>query len=243
MRGMLWVVVQLAAVAALAGNAGAQAPRESLPQWSLGLGLIVSEPQGEFAEAVGTAPGLALNVRYAPSGAAGFGLRADFGFLRYGSYTQPVCFSVTVGCRVWLDVVTANDIVLFNLGPEWVLPGGPARPYLAGTVGLAHFYTHSYVKGVDEYGDDGFGKTTNIKDTSLAWRAGGGILLRLVRGELSLDLDLGAFYHRNGEAEYLTEVDIEDLPGGGIDMFPRRGETNFLSFRLGLSFGLGGPVG
>ena len=53
-----------------------------------------------------------------------------------------------------------------------------------------------------------------------------------------MDLDLAAFYHRNGVARYLTEVDIEDLSGGGIDMFPRRGDTNFLSFRLGVSFGL-----
>ncbi len=241
MRGMRFVLLQLAAITALAGHARAQVFEEPVPQWFLGLGGIISEPQGEFAEAVGTAPGLAVNVRYNPSGGAGFGLRADFGFIRYGSNTQPACFSVTVGCRIQLDVVTANDILLFSLGPEWVLPGGPARPYVTGNVGLAHFYTHSYVKGVDEHDEDGFGETTNFKDTSLAWRAGGGILLRLVRGEAFLDLDLGAFYHRNGVAEYLTEVDIEDLPGGGINIFPRLGETDFLSFRLGVSFGLSNP--
>ena len=232
------VLVLLTAITALAGPVQAQAPEEPVPQWFLGLGGIVSSPQGEFAEAVGTAPGVAVNVRYNPAGGAGFGLRADFGFIRYGSNTQPACFSITVGCRVQLDVVTANDILLFSLGPEWVLPAGPARPYLAANVGLAHFYTHSYVKGVDEHDEDGFGETTNFKDTSLAWRAGGGILFRLVRGEVFLDLDLAAFYHRNGVAEYLTEVDIEDLPGGDIEMFPRRGETDFLSFRLGVSFGL-----
>ncbi len=240
MRGVRSVLVHLAAMTALAANAHAQASGEPVPQWFLGIGGIVSEPRGQFAESVGTAPGLALNVRYSPPGAGGFGLRADFGFIRYGSNTKPACFSVTVGCRIQLDVVTANDILLFNLGPEWVLPGGPVRPYLAGNVGLAHFYTHSYVKGVDEYDEDGFGETTNFKDSSLAWRGGGGILVRLARGDVFLDLDLAAFYHRNGVAEYLTEVDIEDLPGGGIDMFPRQGNTNFLSFRLGLALGLSG---
>ena len=238
MRGVRCVLLQLAAALALVGNARAQAPPEPAPQWFVGIGGVVSEPQGEFAESVGTAPGLALNFRYNPAGAAGFGLRADFGFIRYGSDTQTACFSVTVGCRVQLDVVTANDILLFNLGPEWVLPHGPVRPYLAGNVGLAHFYTHSYVKGVDEHDEDGFGETTNFKDSSLAWRGGGGILVRLARGQVFLDLDLAAYYHRNGTAEYLTEIDIEDLPGGGIDMFPRWGETNFLSFRIGVSFGL-----
>ena len=229
----------LAVLASVAGSASAQSPQEPGPEWYLGIAGIVSEPQGEFAHAVGTAPGLALNVRYAPSGAAGFGLRADFGFLRYGENTQPACFSVTVGCRVQLDVVTANDILLANIGPEWVLPGGgPVRPYLSGSVGLAHFYTHSYVKGVDEFDDEGFGNTTNFKDSSLAWRGGGGILVSLVRGRTPLALDLAAYYHQNGVAQYLTEVDIEDLPGGSIDMSPRRGETDFLSFRLGISVGI-----
>ena len=238
MRGVLGVLLQLGVIAVLVGNAGAQTRREPLPQWFLGVGGIVSEPQGAFAESVGTAPGLAVNVRYTPPGAAGFGLRADFGFIRYGSHTQPACLSAAVGCRIQLDVVTANDILLFNLGPEWVLPGGPVRPYVAGNVGLAHFYTHSYVRGVNERGEDGFGETTNFKDSSLAWRGGGGVLVRLARSEMFLDLDVATFYHRNGVAEYLTEVDIADLPDGSIDMFPRRGGTNFFSFRLGLALGL-----
>ena len=104
-------------------------------------------------------------------------------------------------------------------------------------MGLAHFYTHSYVRGLDDPDDDSFGETTNISDSSLAWRGGGGLLVRLVRGELSVDLDLAAFYHRNGVAEYLTDVDIRDHQGG-IGLSPRRGETNFVSFRLGVSFGL-----
>ncbi len=235
---MSCIPVPLVAVAALAASARAQAPAEPDPRWFLGLGGIVSVPRGAFAESVGIAPGLAVNGRFHPRGGAGFGLRADLGFIRYGSNTESACFSVTVGCRVRLDVVTANDILLLSLGPEWVLTGGPVRPYLAGNVGLAHFYTHSYVQGEQEFGEGGFGDTTNFEDTSLAWQAGGGILLGLVRGEFHLDLDVAAFLHRNGVAEYLTEIDIEDLPDGGIDMFPRRGETNFLSFRLGVSFGL-----
>lgn len=238
MRGMRWVLLQLAVIAALAGNARAQAPFEpARPQWYLGIGGIVSEPQGEFAESVGTALGLAFNTRYNPAGAMGFGLRADFAFIRYGSNVRPTCFSITVGCLVQLEVVTSNDILLFNLGPEWVLPGGPVRPYVTGNVGLAHFYTHSYVRGLDDPDDDSFGETTNISDSSLAWRGGGGLLVRLVRGEISVDLDLAAFYHRNGVAEYLTDVDIRDHQGG-IGLSPRRGETNFVSFRLGVSFGL-----
>ncbi len=243
MRSVRFVALQWVAMAALAGGVGAQALPEPDPNWYLGISGIVSEPQGEFAQSVGTSGGVGINVRYSPSGAAGFGLRADFGFVRYGSYTEPACFSVTVGCRVQLDVVTANDILLASLGPEWILPvNGPVRPYLSGSVGLAHFYTHSYVKGVDEHDEDGFGNTTNHKDSSLAWRTGGGILIRLVRGPAPVALDLAAYYHRNGIAEYLTEVDIEDLPEGSIDLFPRRGETNFVSFRLGVSIGLPGRL-
>ncbi|MDZ7779773.1 MAG: hypothetical protein U5R14_07540 [Gemmatimonadota bacterium] len=43
---------------------------------------------------------------------------------------------------------------------------------------------------------------------------------------------------RSGEAEYLRKGDIEDLPDGSVVLNPRRSETNFWTFRVGVSVGL-----
>jgi hypothetical protein len=47
--------------------------------------------------------GLDLYVVFPVRPASPFALRADGGFIVYGSETLPVCFSSTVGCRVQLD--------------------------------------------------------------------------------------------------------------------------------------------
>jgi hypothetical protein len=46
--------------------------------------------------------------------------------------------------------------------------------------------------------------------------------------------------HENGVADFLTEGDIIDHPDGSITMYPNRSEADFVAFRFGMTFGLGG---
>jgi hypothetical protein len=165
-----------------------------------------------------------------------FALRADGGFIVYGSETRRVCFSETVGCRILLDLTTTNSIGYLNIGPQLMLPDGPVRPYVNAAIGGSYFGTSSSVDGVDG-NDDAFANTTNFDDITLAWTGGGGLLISLSRGRTPVLLDLGVRYHGNGEVEYLKEGDIQDNPDGTITITPTRSEANLLTFQIGVSIG------
>ena len=94
--------------------------------------------------------------------------------------------------------------------------------YVTGGIGLAYFQTRSSVSGSDgDLSDPAFG-TTNYDDATFALSGAGGIEIRLTHGPHPFALDFAVRYHRNGEAEYLTEDDIVDNPDGSISIYPNR---------------------
>jgi len=105
------------------------------------------------------------------------------------------------------------------------------------SAGFAYFATTSSVDGAN---DDGvpFASSTNFDDATFAWMGGVGVQIRVSSGRHPVDIDFGARYHENGEAEYLRKGDIQDLPDGSVVIRPRRSETNLWTFRLGVSVGL-----
>ena len=107
-----------------------------------------------------------------------------------------------------------------------------------GTVGLSYFATISSLSGPDEYRD--YFDTTNYSDVVMAVRFGGGARVRVHSGRLPVSLDFGIERHENGIANFLTEGDILDHPDGTVTLFPNRSEANLLTFRLGISIGVGG---
>lgn len=218
-------------------RAGAWEP----PRFHVGGALTVAEPEGPFAEVVGTGWGIDLNGRYALDPEGVLGLRVDIGFVEYGRETRQVCFSATVGCRVVLDLTTSNTILSGGFGPEVALPGRGVRPYAYGQLGFAYFSTTSRLRGTADVED--FASTENFGDGTLAWRMGGGMQIRLSGGRTPVWLDLGADYNRNGVVEYLTEGDIRDNPDGSITVFPNRSEANLTTFRIGVTVGIRGGRG
>lgn len=208
------------------------------PRFYAGGSLMMAEPEGPFAEVVGTGWGLDLNGRYALDPEGVLGLRVDLGFIEYGRETRQVCFSVIVGCRVVLDLTTSNTILSGGFGPEVALPGRSVRPYAYGQLGFAYFSTTSRLRGTRDRDD--FASTENFGDGTLAWTMGGGMQIRLSGGRTPVWLDLGADHHRNGVVEYLTEGDIRDAPDGSITVFPNRSEANLTTFRVGVTVGLSG---
>jgi hypothetical protein len=198
-----------------------------------GVGGLVAAPQGEFDRYVGVGYGLdgGLLVKLAPGGV--LALRVDGGFVQYGHERKRSCL---VDCRIAVDVNTSNDIFVFGIGPQLMLPDGRVRPYLTATAGVAYFLTHSSLSEANDGG--GFANTNNFDDATFAWTAGGGLYVPVRRGFRPISIEAGVRYHANGEARYLREGSIVDNPDGSISFTPIRSQTNLLLFHLGVTFGL-----
>ena len=201
----------------------------------VGAEILVGRPVGAFAENVGTGFGLGGFGRYALDEGGLLSLRADLGFLQYGRETILIC--ITLPCRVAGDLTTENNIMFAGLGPELGVEGGPLRLYGNLSAGFAYFGTTSSVEGAGTDGEP-FASSTNFDDTTFAWMAGGGLQFRVSSGPHRVDIDVGARYHGNGEAEYLRKGDIQDLPDGSVVIQPRRSETNLWTYGLGVSLRL-----
>ena len=165
------------------------------------LNFAVSQPIGDFRNFIGTGYGVTGGFLWNLDRDRVFGIRAEGGFLQYGSETIGGC---QVSCRVPVDVTTTNDIAFGGIGPQISVPTGPFRPYVNATAGFSYFFTHSSIHDSDEY-DSGAFDHTNSDDLVFALTGGGGVLIPLSLRTVPVLLDLGATVHRNGQATYLRE--------------------------------------
>ncbi|MEX2295498.1 MAG: hypothetical protein WD804_04175 [Gemmatimonadota bacterium] len=207
------------------------------PRGYAGANLLFAFPVGEFEENVDFGFGIGMHGRLALDEGGILSLRADLGFLNYGSETIRIC--VTQPCRITGDLTTSNNIFLFGVGPEIGVGSGEVRLYANASIGLAYFNTTSSVEGSDN-NNDPFASSTNFDDLTFAWTAGPGAQLRVWTGEsASVLIDAGARYHGNGEARYLRKGDIHDLPDGSVELDPQQSETNLWTLLLGVSVEIG----
>src|SRR5262245_50793685 len=234
-------LVTLAAVASLHAIAPALSAQTnttqrgaSAPQRGYGdLNFAVSQPIGDFGDFIGTGYGLTGGFVWNLDRDRVFGIRAEGGFVQYGSERVDGCFFT---CRVPVDVNTSNDIIFAGIGPQISVPAGFFRPYLNATAGVSYFYTHSSVSSDNGY--EGDYDHTNHDDAVFALTGGGGFLIPLSMRRTPVLLDLGATFHRNGEATYLRKGSITDNPDGSISINPIRSEANFITYRIGVSIGI-----
>ena len=195
---------------------------------------LASNAVGEVGDLVGAGVGLNTSVKaFLPEDSRNFGIRADLGWVIYGSESMLTC--ITDPCRVQGDINTTNNIFYLGLGPEVILIRGLFEPYVYGTLGTSIFHTASALRGVGD--DESHFSTPHHTDWTFAWRAGTGIRYN-IREYFSVDF--GVEHHGNGVADYLTKGDVTDDSDGKTIINPRRSEANLLTFRLGVSFGLGG---
>ncbi len=214
--------------------------RDPVARGFVGGALLYGRPTGHFGTLVPDGFGVAGHGIYRIGDEGWLGLRADIGFLQYGNESRDVCFSSTVGCRVGLELTTTNTIATFGIGPQIGLPVGRFQPYLTGSIGFTYFSTQSSLRGDDSRK---FASDTNFDDLTFAWTGGGGLYIPLRSGPQPISIDLSVRYHGNGEAEYLREGDILDLPDGTIVIVPNRSEANLWTFQLGVSVGTGAGRG
>ena len=197
---------------------------------------LASNAVGEFGDLVGAGGGVNLSAKvFLLEDSRNFGLRAALGWVIYGLESVPTCISDP--CRVQTDIKTSNNIFYFGLGPEVILIRGRFEPYVYGTLGTSVFNTGSTLQGEYFEGAETHFNTTHLNDWTFAWRAGGGIRYGIWE---DVSVDFGVEHHGNGVADYLTKGDVIDGPDGKVSINPRRSEANLLTFRLGVSLGLGG---
>jgi hypothetical protein len=220
--------------ATLTAQAGPVRRSDSSPARGYGdINFAVSQPLGAFDDFIGEGYGITGGFVWNLDRAGVFGIRAEGGFVQYGDERIGACL---VSCRVPIDIHTSNDIAFGGIGPQITVPSGPLRPYLNATAGVSYFFTHSSVSGDDDY-DDVF-DTTNHDDAVFALTGGGGFMIPLSMRRMPIMLDLGATFHRNGEASYLRRGSIRDFPDGSIRITPIRSEANFITYRFGISIGV-----
>jgi hypothetical protein len=227
----------LAAIAVTSASASAQAGptrrTNQLPRAYGDINFAVSQPLGAFNDFIGEGYGITGGFVWNFDRDRVFGLRAEGGFVQYGNERVDGCL---VTCRVPVDVNTSNDIIFAGIGPQISVPAGFFRPYLNATAGLSYFYTHSSVSSNNGY--EGDYDHTNHDDAVFALTGGGGFLIPLSMRRTPVLLDLGATFHRNGEATYLRKGSITDNPDGSININPIRSEANFITYRIGVSIGI-----
>lgn len=196
-------------------------------------GLVVRS-QGEFANYVDGGIGIGGALLMSRSGSSALALRVELGFVGYGRETKQIS-QWQSGGRILYDMTTSNNIVLFGVGPQLMATSGPVRPYVSGTIGVAGFITSTDLTGSDN--SESFASTTNQEDGTFAWTTSAGVFIPVKRGRNAWSVDLGATYHGNGTASYLTKGGIIDNPSGPAIIDPITSQTRFLSFRVGVRIG------
>jgi len=228
----------LAIVGVLFANDQAAAQEYSEPRGFVGLSFVAGNPLGDLGTFFDQGFGAQLQGSWAMTEDRRLRLRTDFGGLVYGHERIAMCYPTT--CRIGVDLTTTNNIFFFGVGPEYAFTTGGFEPYVFGTMGLSYFATISSLSGQDEYQD--YFDTTNYSDVVMAWKFGGGARVRVHDGRHPVSLDFSVERHENGIANFLTEGDILDNPDGSITLFPNRSEANLMTFRFGVSVGLGGRL-
>jgi hypothetical protein len=199
------------------------------------VALDYAQPVGDFHRYVDQGFGIEVGWLHAFDRDGIVGLRVDGGYLIYGHQTKRVPLSSTIGGRILVDVSTNNNIIFFGVGPQILLPGRVLRPYLAGSLGLAYFFTESSVEGSTN--TTPFAQTKNFDDATLAATGLAGLYIPLSRGRTPVSLDIGARYHWNGQASYLREGSIQDNPDNTVTITPLRSETDLVTWRIGVAIG------
>ena len=238
--GGLVTMLGVAATAFVVSPLGAQisrrpsVPIEQPSRFTIGGGLLMSQPRGELANNIDNGFGGDLYGLFRVDPAGVLSLRADIGGLEYGSETIPS--GSVFGGRVGFEVETSNSIFWGAIGPQLMVPVGPVRPYGNVAIGIMDFSTNSAVRGTGQYQGETFASSQNQSDDTHTWIFGGGLYIPFY-GKLSmLSLDIGGRYFTGGEATYLREGAIRDNPDGSITLFPSHSKTDQVTWHVGVSY-------
>ena len=198
-----------------------------------GLRLLAVDPAGAFGDAVDDlGGGLEAHWGVRPSPAWTVGLLANY--MIYGEektrYELPLVED--------FDLTTNNNLAGAFLFAQWRPLRGALQPYAEARAGWSYIWTESKLEDEDWWDDDEVARETNYDDFAFAWGGAGGLLIRLSGGNKSegkpgVLLDLKVSHMQGGEAEYLTEGDIEIVDNAPV-YHPSKTETDRTTYQLGV---------
>jgi hypothetical protein len=192
-----------------------------------GISLHYDSPQGDFANNVNSAFG-AAGFFSSRLGSTPFAVRGDLSYSIYGFENR------RVPRRTGPAVTITNNIVSSGLGLQAGLPGATVRPYVGGSVGFSYFFTQSFGWRRSQIDSRDFVSSPNYSDGTFATTLYGGCFIPLENGR---QLDIGARYHRNGEARFLKKGDISFDDANNPVVSPRRSRADLLTIQIGFAFG------
>jgi len=238
LRTVSAVVFSLGLAPITAGAQIIEAPPRLTPQrHTIGAAGIYGQPLGEFGENVRRAFGLDGFGTLGIDQRGVFSLRAELGYQQYSSKSEPFVISSGFGLYE-LESETKSGALTFGIGPQFMAPPGPLRPYVAGTIGFARFATSTSINVPEEYSNSGTKETLDQQTISsdfilsLAASAGIGFQLGFLgRGAM---VDLGARYHRNGTARYISPEGVQYNGTGTPTVTATESEADFIVYRIGI---------
>jgi hypothetical protein len=200
------------------------------------IAFVQARPVGALARNIGFGYGGNGTYLFRLDREGYLSLRGDLGFAIYGTESERVPLSSTIGGRIQVRVSTDNYVVPFTIGPQLMYPKGSIRPYVNAGYGGQAFYTQSKVNGDDDSFD--FASTTNQSDVTHTWVVGGGLFIPVYEGRTRVRIDLGAQYYTGGHAQYLRPGSIQDLPNSQIKINALESDTHMVLVRLGVNIGV-----
>ena len=211
-------------------------------RFSAGIAGVYGQPLGQFGENVRRGFGLdgfgTLGID--PRGI--FSLRGEVGYIRYNRKEEFFVVNTGFGLAE-LQSETTSGVLTMGAGPQLMLPEGPIRPYIGGTVGFARFATNTSVNIPSDQTNTGQKESiydeTVSSDFILSLAALGGLAFQLNFLGRGILADLGVRWHRNGEAEYVSSEGIFYTGTGQPSITATRSQADFLVYRLGIVIPIG----
>ena len=233
----------VAALLLLAAPAAAQAQlvrAGSLPapaRHSAGIAFIVGQPLGDFSRNVRNGFGIDGMGTLGLDSRGIFSLRAQLGWLQYSRKTETFWVNSAFGAFE-LESETKSGVLTLGVGPQLMAPEGLARPYVAGTIGLARFSTTTAINVPANQSNSGtteqLDQQTISSDNLLSLTGAAGVAFHLSLFGNSALADLGVRYVHNGLARYVSSDGVQYNGTGEPTVTPTTSEADFLTYRIGV---------
>ena len=207
-------------------------------RFTAGAAGLYGQPLGEFGENVKRGFGLDGFGTLAIDQRGIFSLRAELGYLQYATNSE--YFLVNTGFDLLeLESETKSGVLTMGIGPQLMAPSGAIRPYVAGTVGFARFATETAINLPAEYSETGeeesLDQQTISSDFILSIGASAGVAIAIpALARSGVLIDLGARYHRNGLARYVSPEGVEYNGTGTPIVTATESEADFIVYRIGI---------